>query len=133
MDKILYFFVDVCHAIWQSIIDFKIPIFDSYVPFAYVIGSIFVFSMFAKIICGLFDLNNSMNDYYIHKDSVILAKERILQRNSSKKFNKLVDKSNGHISTSDFNSLPKNIKVVNSRRGYTDSRSFYDVKKKGGK
>lgn len=133
MDKILFFFADVCHAIWQSMINFKIPVFSSEVPFAYIIGSIFVFSMFAKIICGMFDFNNAMNDYYIHRDSVILAKERILQRSASKKFNKLVNKNNGHISTSDFNSLPRNIKVVNSRRGYTDNRSFYDVKRNGGK
>ena len=133
MDEILFFFADVCHAIWQSMINFKIPVFSSEVPFAYVVGSIFVFSMFAKIICGMFDFNNAMNDYYIHRDSVTLAKERLLRRSASKKFNKLVNKNNGHISTSDFNSLSRNIKVVISRRGYIDNRSFYDVKRNGGK
>lgn len=133
MNEILFFFADVCHSIWQSMINFKIPVFSSEVPFAYVVGSIFVFSMFAKIICGMFDFNNAMNDYYIHRDSVTLAKERLLQRSASKKFNKLVDKNNGHFSAADFNSLSKNIKVVNSRRGYTDNRSFYDVKRNGGK
>lgn len=132
MEKILSFFADFCYQIWQSLIAFKVPIFNADVPFAYVIGSFVVFSMFAKIVIGLFDLDNAMDDYFIHEDSVYLAKERIAQRNAVKEFNNKI-KKNGHISAKNFRNNFKGAKIVNSKRGYTDNRSFYDVKKNGGK
>lgn len=134
MDGILRLIVSFLVQMWQTFDKFWIPFGSQHYSFTQVLASCFIFFMTAKTVMLLFGFWDGIDDMVIKRENINVIKarnkEKALHEKRVNEFNKLA--SSGRLTVKDLNNLPKGFKIVNSRRGYSDNRSFYDVKKNGG-
>ena len=135
MEKILNLIISFLTQMWQTFDKFLIPFGNSYYSFTQVLATFFIVIMTARIITLLFGFYTGLDDMVIKHDTISAIRERnkekALHEKRINEFNNSL--KSGKLTVKDLNNLPQGVKIVNSRRGYPDNRSFYDVKKNGGK